>query len=124
VAWDEALEAVAPLGLQPAPSETAAEFAARSDLVLAADVCDDLAACLEAAVFSAEGVDQQDAEEAYAAVERVTMAVHARTTRQQRLRAVLDPRPVNRRRPRRRAERRRPPKRRDAPPVLVERLPR
>jgi transglutaminase-like putative cysteine protease len=116
VAWDESVEAVSLLGLQPKHSETPAEFAARTDPVLDGEMVSTLATSLEAADYSATGVDEAEALQATALAAGIEEAVRERTTPQQRARALLDPRSSDRRRTRR-SSRRGPVTRGDAPPI-------
>jgi len=99
LAWQESIEALQLVGAVPARSETPAEFASRAQSAVAADGLGILADLVTAADYSVDGVDDRDAQEALALSDMVESRVRAHTTRPQRLRAALDPRPPKRRRP-------------------------
>jgi transglutaminase-like putative cysteine protease len=116
LAWQESVELVGVLGVAPARSETPAEFAHRLENTVDSDAYAALAATLDAAEFSAEGVTPEEAAAALAISEELAASIRRRASGEQRIRAVLDPRPPERRRP---ATRRRTAKRarRDAPEI-------
>jgi hypothetical protein len=99
LAWQESVEAAQLLGVSPWQSETAAEFGYRADRAIGAQEFPTLAGLVAAADYSAEGVDEEQAETALELSGGVTTTVRALTTRQQRMVSALDPRPVDRRRP-------------------------
>ena len=96
VAWDEAAEALARTGTVSHPAETASEFAGRAvaDVPAAAGALHRLAMAVTAAIYGRDrlsAAEVGDALEAAATVERAATAV---TTRKQRLRDLVDPRPL------------------------------
>jgi hypothetical protein len=76
-----------------------------------------LATLVEAADYSAEGATGEQAEQAWARSEPITQVVHDQATRGQRVRWALDPRPIDRRRPRRGRRARSGSARGDAPAI-------
>jgi transglutaminase-like putative cysteine protease len=102
LAWQESVESVGVLGVAPARSETPAEFADRVVDTVDTDRYVDLAATLGAADFSAAGVTDDDADTALQISDEVATNVRRQASNEQRIRAVLDPRPPERRRPLRR----------------------
>jgi transglutaminase-like putative cysteine protease len=106
VAWQESTEAIAVMGVEQRPSETHAEFAGRSARVVEPVLCRELAETAQAAEYSSEGVDDDDADRAAELAEDITADVRRRASREQRARAALDIRPLlpERLRPRKRAK--------------------
>lgn len=106
VAWQESTEAIAVMGVEQRPSETHAEFAGRSARVVEPTLCRELAETAQAAEYSADGVDEDDADRAVELAEDITADVRRRASREQRARAALDIRPLlpERLRPRRRVK--------------------
>ncbi len=125
VAWEEGVDAVALLGLVPERAETPVEFAARAVPAAGGVPWNRLAELLETADFAADGVGEAEAHEALAIAEQIDADVRAQTTSQQRWRADLDPRRLDRRAAsgRRPGAGRRPRSRRDAPSIEVIELP-
>jgi len=99
LAWQESIEATQLVGVAPARAETPAEFGRRAKDAIGADEFPRLAALVTEADYSPAGVDEAGAQQALAISDGVTSSVRARSTRQQRWRAALDPRPPDRRRP-------------------------
>lgn len=99
-AWVDAVEAAAVLGVPSHPHETAAEAAVRIDLATGGTEAAVLAALVEEAGFSPDGVDGEGAARARALAAAVRRAVRARTPARTRLLAAVDPRPAARRRAR------------------------
>jgi hypothetical protein len=116
LAWQESVESVGVLGVAPSRSETPAEFANRAAQSVETDRYADLATTLSAADFSASGVSENDADTAFEISDEVATTVRRQATGEQRIRAVLDPRPPERRRPLRR-RRKSQHSRRDAPAI-------
>jgi hypothetical protein len=94
VAWDETVEAVSLLGVEPRPAETYAEFGARAGRMVSSDAYPALADTAEAAAYSQEGVDEDTAAEAWALSGQISTTARGRATREQRVRAAFDPRPL------------------------------
>jgi hypothetical protein len=106
VAWAEAVEAAGLLGVAPRRTETPVEFGHRArDLVangsLAGGSFRGLADLVEAADYSADGATAEEAEAAWSLSGPIVHAVREQATRGQRVRSALDPRPIDKRRPRR-----------------------
>lgn len=97
VAWTEAAEAVAALGLAPDPAETPDELTDRARRRLGPDVAAPLRrlACLTAdALWAPGGSSDPEAAAARSWCDEVRRSVTARLTRRARLRRALDPRPL------------------------------
>jgi hypothetical protein len=92
VAWDESAEAVSVLGLAPRRAETYAEFAARAATVVDGGAVQGLAGTATAAEYSADGVDEEDADRAWEWAGAIREQAHTQTTLRQRAQAALDPR--------------------------------
>ena len=93
VAWAEAIESVGVLGVAPRRHESPTEFASR-----AASAIDDLrprplATVVERAEYSADGVDDDEAQTATELAAGIEHGMKARTSLPTRVRARLDPRP-------------------------------
>jgi hypothetical protein len=99
LAWQESVEAVQLLGVAPRRSETPTEFGRRVRRTIGTDGFPVLADLVSAADYSANGVDADEAVEANEIRDDVSATVRDRSTRQQRARAALDPRPPDRRTP-------------------------
>ncbi|MDH3752786.1 MAG: DUF3488 and transglutaminase-like domain-containing protein [Acidimicrobiia bacterium] len=93
LAWNHVADVLAPLGLTPAPNETAGEFAARATgRVGARQELERLATLITGARFAADPPDETTIDEIATAVAIIERAVRSRTTRWQRIRAEYDPR--------------------------------
>jgi hypothetical protein len=101
VAWAEAVESVGLLGVAPRRTETPVEFGHRARGLAADGSFESLAGLVEAADYSAEGATPEQAEEAWGLSGPIVDVVRGQATRSQRVRSALDPRPIDRRRPRR-----------------------
>jgi transglutaminase-like putative cysteine protease len=108
VAWEEALEHLAVLGLRPARSATVAEVATAAAAVLpdAGDAARSLARATEHASYGPGGLVPEQASAAEAAAGRIGAAVRDRTSTAQRARHAWHPARVGEALPRRRARRR------------------
>jgi hypothetical protein len=107
--------------MTPRHSETPAEFGVRAGSGAGVDGFAELAGLLVRSSYSAEGADADDARRADELSAGVTSSVKALSAPSVRIRAALDPRPVERRRP---ISRRGPANRRrgDAPLIEILRL--
>jgi hypothetical protein len=92
VAWTESIEAAEMLGVIWRPWETPTEFARRAWTADDSGSFTQLAETLVAADYSAEGVTDDDARRARRLASRIGHHAKQRATRQQRLRALVDPR--------------------------------
>jgi hypothetical protein len=106
VAWAEAVESLGLVGVAPRRTETPVEFGRRAGRVVEdgtfeTGAFDGLANLVEAADYSAEGASPEEAESAWALSGPIVHAVREQATRGQRVRSALDPRPIDKRRPRR-----------------------
>ncbi|MEY2405761.1 MAG: hypothetical protein QOG39_677, partial [Acidimicrobiaceae bacterium] len=117
VAWSEAVEAVGLLGVAPSRTESPVEFGWRARRLAPEGAFEALATLVEAADYSAEGATGEQAEQAWARSEPITQVVRDQATRGQRVRWALDPRPIDRRRPRRGRRARSGSARGDAPAI-------
>jgi hypothetical protein len=100
VAWAEAVESTGVIGVAPRRTETPVEFGSRARALAADGAFEDLAGLVEAADYSADGATAEQAQQAWALSGPIVDDVHGQATRGQRMRAALDPRPVQKRRPR------------------------
>jgi len=100
VAWAEALESVEVLGVTPRRHETPLELARRlSGAVLGeSSQPGPLARLVEQADFAPNGVSEMQAERAVELARGIRSDVRRQTTTMQRLLALVDPRPPERRR--------------------------
>jgi transglutaminase-like putative cysteine protease len=98
LAWQESIEALGLLGMSPRHSETPAEFGVRAGSGAGVDGFAELAGLLVRSSYSAEGASADDARRADELSAGVTSTVKALSTPSVRIRAALDPRPVERRR--------------------------
>jgi hypothetical protein len=117
VAWAESVEAVGLLGVAPRRTETPVEFGLRARGLAAEGTFEGLAGLVEAADYSAEGATEEQAEEAWALSGPLVDGVRHQATRGQRVRSALDPRPLDRRKPRRGRRTRSGTTRGDAPAI-------
>jgi transglutaminase-like putative cysteine protease len=122
VAWAEAVESLGLLGVGPRRTETPVEFGRRAgrlveDGTFEAGAFDALANLVEGADYSADGATPEEAESAWALSGPIVHAVREQATRAQRMRSALDPRPIDKRRPRRSRRARSGPARDNAPPI-------
>lgn len=118
VAWAESIEALAVLGVRPMRSETPAELSARAAAIVGPELAFPLARAVERASYSGEALEEAVGQRSLELADAMREVVAGRTTRVQRLRWALDPRPIDQRGKRvRRAARRR--SRRDAPAIEV-----
>jgi transglutaminase-like putative cysteine protease len=108
VAWEEALEHLAVLGMRPARSATVAEVATAAAAVLpdAGDAARSLARVHEHASYGPGGLAPEQAAAAEAAAGRIGAAVRERTSTAHRARHTWHPARVGEALPRRRARRR------------------
>jgi transglutaminase-like putative cysteine protease len=108
VAWEEALEHLAVLGMRPARSATVAEVATAAAAVLpdAGDAARSLARVTEHASYGPDGLPAEQAATAEAAAGRIGAAVRERTTTAHRARHAWHPARVGEVLPRRGARRR------------------
>jgi hypothetical protein len=121
LAWQESIEAFGLLGVAPRRAETPAEFGARAGSTTAVDGVAELAGLVVRSNYSADGASDDEAKRAFALSEQVSHSVKAQAQPSARVLAVLDPRPLERRRP---ISRRGPTsrKRGDAPTIEILRL--
>jgi hypothetical protein len=96
VAWTESVEAAGTLGVIRRPWETPTEFARRAGTADDSESFSQLAETLGAADYSANGATDDDARRAQQLARRIGHDARQRATRQQRLRARVDPRPPQR----------------------------
>jgi transglutaminase-like putative cysteine protease len=96
VAWAEASEDMAAAGLAARPDETAAEFAHRTCRAAgpAGPALIRLADDTSAAAWSAQGVAEQVAARAEMEAANVALELRAQSTARERVRTLLDPRPL------------------------------
>jgi hypothetical protein len=96
LAWDEAAEALARAGTVRQPSETPAEFATRAfdTTGLDSDLLDALAAAATAAGYRPDGVAEVTATDAVRASAMLRRAADDLLARRDRLRGLVDPRPL------------------------------
>jgi transglutaminase-like putative cysteine protease len=99
LAWQESVEAAQVLGVARWRSETHTEFGSRASRTIGATGFPILADLVTTADYSADGVDEDEASEALVISDEVTKTVRLQSTRQQRVRSALDPRPPDRRQP-------------------------
>jgi transglutaminase-like putative cysteine protease len=118
LAWQESAEAMTRLGVVPRGSETPAEFATRAQSAIDQPRYPELAAVVDAAEYSVDGVGDDQARESWEIARGTEQQVRRVATWQQKLVSTLDPRPPERRRPLRH-HRRRGRRRADAPAVEV-----
>jgi hypothetical protein len=122
VAWAEAVESRGLVGGAPRRTAPPREFGRRAgrlvvDATFEAGAFDALAHLVEAADYSADGASPEEAESAWALSGPIVHAVREQATRGQRVRSALDPRPIDKRRPRRGRRARSGPARDNAPPI-------
>jgi len=94
VAWTESVEAMAVVGVTPRPSETLAEFAGRAGHRVDGTTYPELATTVEEAEYSEVPVTQDNAARAFELSQLIQRSVQQQATREQRVRAALDPRPL------------------------------
>jgi transglutaminase-like putative cysteine protease len=99
LAWQEGIESFGLLGIAPRGSETPTEFGARAGSTAGIDGVPELAGLLVRANYSLEGATPEEAARALELDQNIDRSVKAKSAWSARLLALLDPRPLEQRRP-------------------------